>query len=123
MIRVSIIILALLTQCCLAGSSLTPDGVVRAAIDAAHQENSDLLNRCCDFEQIAKQPRHSMTRESLVSLFKSFNIEEVEIEPFKLQGDSATITIRMIKPLRLDFNLAGFLEENGVRWRIVAVHP
>jgi hypothetical protein len=56
-------------------------------------------------------------------LFKSFNIEEVEIEPFKLQGDSATITIRMIKPLRLDFNLAGFLEENGVRWRIVAVHP
>lgn len=123
MIRVSIIILTLLTEFCFAGSFLPPNGVVQAAISAAQQENSDLLNRCCDFEQIAKQPRHSMTRERLISLFKSFKSEDVEIEPFKLQGDAATITIRMIKPLRLDFNLTGSVQENGVLWTIVAIHP
>ena len=123
MIRVSIAILALLTPICFAGSTLTPDGVVHAAIIAAHEDNMDLLNRCCDFAQIAQQPRHSMTRKALIDLFKSFRTEDVEIEPFKLQGDAATITIRMIKPIRLDFNLAGLLQENDVLWRIVAVHP
>ena len=106
-----------------AGSSLSPEGVVRAAIVAARAERRADFVRLCDLPAIASKPKHGMQETALIELLKSFNAAEVQFEAAPLKDDSTTITVRMTAPRRLDFDLAGSKQPNGVLWRIVAIHP
>ena len=106
-----------------AGSSLSPEGVVRAAILAAGGERRADWLRLCDLPAIASKPKHGMQEPALIELLKSFNAAEVQFNTVPLKDDSTTTTVRMIAPRHLDFDLAGSKQSNGVLWRIVAIHP
>jgi len=106
----------------LVDSSLSPEGVVRAAITAAHQDRSDLFVRCCDTAAIAAHPKHPMTADSVTALFKEIKEAELQLESPGTK-DSERVTVRMTAPRRLDFDLVGTKQINGILWRIVAIHP
>ena len=106
-----------------AGPSLSPEGVIRAAIVAAGGDRRADFVRLCDFPAIASKPKHGMQEPAVIELLKSFHAAEVHFAPTPLKDDSTDITVRMTAPRHLDFDLAGTKQPNGVLWRIVAIHP
>ncbi|HEX8310936.1 MAG TPA: hypothetical protein VF614_06450 [Chthoniobacteraceae bacterium] len=105
------------------GSFLSPEGVVRAAIAATHQDRLSQFLRCCDIPAITAHPRHPMALDALAALMESLNEADVRFEPSSANHDSDRLTVRMFSPQRLDFDLVGTKQINGVQWRIVAIHP
>jgi hypothetical protein len=119
----SILIFLSCIEISLAGSSLSPEGVVRAAIVAAHQDRLSYFVRCCDISAISTDPKHPMSADSLIALFKNLNEAESQFEPRAANEDSERVTVRMTAPRRVDFELVGTNKINGVLWRIVMIHP
>ena len=106
-----------------AGSALSPEGVVRAAIVAARDDRHAELVRLCDIAAIASKPKHGMQEKALIELLKSFNVEKAQFDAPPVTNESASTVVRMTAPRRLDFDLAATKQPNGVLWRIVAIHP
>ena len=64
-----------------------------------------------------------MALDALAALMESLNEADVRFEPSSANHDSDRLTVRMFSPQRLDFDLVGTKQINGVQWRIVAIHP
>jgi hypothetical protein len=106
-----------------AGAALSPEGVVGSAIAAVRQDRLSEFLRCCDIPAIATHPRHAMKADAVVALLKTIKEPDLQFEPPAASPNPGRVTIRMTTPLRLDFDLVGTQETNGVNWRIVAIHP
>ncbi len=117
-----VLILLSCVRTSLAGQSLQAEGVVRAAITAAQHDSLDLFAHYCDTAEIAAHPKHPMSADSVVALFKEIKEAEVQLETSGPSDGLDRITVKMTAPRRINFDLVGTKQINGIFWRIVAIH-
>ena len=108
-----------------AGSFLGPESVLSVAIASANSGRDSHFERCCDLPSIATDPRNPTSPDAFLALLRTIDYKQAKFESGPVVTGAfghLRVTIRMVSPQRLDFDLAGSPEINGILWRIVAVH-
>lgn len=112
--------------CCqpvFAGLFLEPEGVILAAISASRDDRLPIFTRCCDIPAIAAHAKHGMPPERVVELLKSLRASDLQFAEGAYPQTPGNVTVRILMPKRIDFDLVGSQQYNGILWRIVAIHP
>jgi hypothetical protein len=105
-----------------AGTSLSPEGVVSAAISAAHKDQLSLFIRCVDLPAIASQPQHPISPGDVLKLFEKIDEKDVKLNTIAPSSQNGNTVVRMIKPVALDFEIRETIEPNNILYVIVAIH-
>jgi hypothetical protein len=124
-----------------AGLSLSPEGVVRAAISAVHKDQLSLFVQCVDLPAVASHPRHALSPREVLKLLEKIDDKDIKLvtvepkspdgntvvrmaSPVALEPESADGRVkRMTGPVALDFEMRKTIEPNNILFVIVGIHP
>lgn len=110
-----------------------PQLVIAGFIEALQKNDTDYINTYVDLEKIKNQPGHSYTIESLRDLFARLDASKIECSITAYDKKMAIVSVRMNKPISLDFELQhqsfsqGKSMDNKIKnadyYKIIGVHP
>ena len=106
--------------------SLWPEEVVKSLIQSIQNNDLHKILETADLVKIATHPRHGRTPQNLVSFLKRIDLKRVKFQKTKMESWPEAITVRMVEPLSIDFDLelqkATFQRQEDY-YLVVAVHP
>jgi hypothetical protein len=110
------------------GEAVSPELVVNGLIEAAHSNNLENFISNADLAKIASAPRHGHTPESLLKMLRNIDLKKIVFENIARTGRPEKVTVRMTKPLSLDFDLELVAPRQRIgkeedRYVVVSVHP
>ena len=124
--KVILLFLALPITLAYAGQILPPDAVVLRMLNDVKNNKKQDIKIWVDLKSVAHNPRHSFSIDKIVNTFK--NISHPELKTI-IQRDEHAL-VRMLKPLKYDFELKTFCNEAlrgtskpACRFKIITIHP
>lgn len=122
--KIKIIALALICMPLIgyAGQSLSPEGVVGAAVAASQKGMLEQFIRCCDLISLSRQKSGAHEPESVLKVLKAIDLSASKI--ILVSVDKRKAIVRIDGQVQMQIELSASEQTNSTPlYRITAIHP
>jgi hypothetical protein len=118
--RLKVLFLLISLVTCAHAELHVPESTVSDMVNAAHSNNLSALFKSCDVVKIASHPRHGKSQSQLLEFLLSIDPKKIKYAPIKFVNGDSPVTVRMIEPFKMDFDLQWGPHSTFV---VIGIHP